>query len=1360
MECRTIGDVIYNERNNDSTALICKDEELNFKQLWNESKRIAERLIAEGVHKSDRVALDMGKSAEYVCTMLAVALCGAIGVTIDRAWPDKQREHVISDSAPVLIIDEKTVEAWRRENSDEADKNCFPKVNEADPFWIVYTSGSTGEPKGSVIYHQAILAICEAPSENRMNRYLCDNCNRILVDSNLSFIASNYLIWLSLCNGKTMVIATEEEAASPELIADCIVRNHVDCTGRPQSWIVRALDNPDYSEAVRQMKMIILGGEKHTEESLSIIKGHAKDAEIFLIYGSTEVLIIMSHHWMGKEADDIGEAVRNAEVYVLDDSGEPVNKGMPGEICFGGKAVSLCHYWNAPKLDEKKYESHESYGRIYHTGDMGMIDEEGHIHITGRIDSLIKVHGVRIEPEYPERVIREYDGISEVVVMPVGDDKGKTLCAWYSCKEGNPDFDESGLRKYLADTLPYYMIPAYYCRVESFPLNMSGKLDRKILFEQLSEMKKSKSKEKDSPYNYIEDLLCRIFAKVLHVDGKIGANENFFELGGDSISGLEASYLMSKEGYPFEIKWLYASPTPSLLAGFINKKGEQEKMDIDGSELKTSQKTIAEKAVGKSVSAVHPVSILVSKELKANNPWMRLQAYALDRAFSADEFKERIKSITKTHEMLRSVFFTDEGQFYRAVFSENDTECFYVDLTCELPEGSLWSDKQKRYFDQVTRLLLGRKMDPFKDVMFQAGLIRISKSTSILILFYSHLLFDMIGIDNLVIDLLNEKRDQETSDSNIFERRTRKVLYENREEAAKYWDGILINDSRLFKVLKFGDTANKSSARIRLTGDKNARFKVNSFCEKNRISFASLMHLLLGRALVKMSEGKEVSFLSVCSGRDHEEIRLAGMCAQPMPFKFNAQDTFANVQEQIINSQNHAWLLDVPGAYEEQVRAYLDGVRLDIIDDNYHERIIRDCTVYELQKELALKELILQHEQKQLRPEEDGGLMVYVDQCWSELYVIEFETGVVDADFAYKLRDALRFEVDLITGEEQENPHNHIKTETKKGRNKEDCCEFAASVLTPVHEVRLDLLERAYKSLRKQQFGFDNLEWVILLHNCSDSYKKEIYRRFGDIENVMIEERDVNGTGLAYARSELINLAGGKYLFFLDGDDEITPSCIKVAVSAMDETGADMSTWAVDIRSEDSELWFCCDADPKDEKLVIDRGDPRMGSTLCFSGPGLWAHAFRRTFIKDKNVCFDVESPAGTTCLDVIFVFNALLAADRLVILPRLTGYVYYYGIGLFNAAGYKVAYDMMSLVERYRDYYRDAGLFADNLMWLIMGLGLIPTWRLVPYSLQSDYQKALKDCVKWLKPPRMNWKKLQKIADYFYTELIKIAGQ
>ena len=84
----------------------------------------------------------------------------------------------------------------------------------------------------------------------------------------------------------------------------------------------------------------------------------------------------------------------------------------------------------------------------------------------------------------------------------------------------------------------------------------------------------------------------------------------------------------------------------------------------------------------------------------------------------------------------------------------------------------------------------------------------------------------------------------------------------------------------------------------------------------------------------------------------------------------------------------------------------------------------------------------------------------------------------------------------------------------------------------------------------------------------------------------------------------------------------------------------------------------------------------------------------------------------------------------------------------------------MMSLVERYRDYYRDAGLFADNLMWLIMGLELIPTWRLVPYSLQSDYQKALKDCVKWLKPPRMNWKKLQKIADYFYTELIKIAGQ
>lgn len=164
-----------------------------------------------------------------------------------------------------------------------------------------------------------------------------------------------------------------------------------------------------------------------------------------------------------------------------------------------------------------------------------------------------------------------------------------------------------------------------------------------------------------------------------------------------------------------------------------------------------------------------------------------------------------------------------------------------------------------------------------------------------------------------------------------------------------------------------------------------------------------------------------------------------------------------------------------------------------------------------------------------------------------------------------------------------------------------------------------------------------------------------------------------------------------------------------------------------------------------------------MGSTLCFSGPGLWAHTFRRSFLEEKNVRFNAESEAGKTCQDVDFVFDAVLSADRAVIMPRLTGYIYYYGIGMFNAAGAQAAYDLLSLVDRYRHFYRDAGLAADNLIWAAMSIGLHPVWKLTPKALQQAHLQVLRECFEWLKPPKMNWPALQEMADYAYVNLKKM---
>lgn len=317
------------------------------------------------------------------------------------------------------------------------------------------------------------------------------------------------------------------------------------------------------------------------------------------------------------------------------------------------------------------------------------------------------------------------------------------------------------------------------------------------------------------------------------------------------------------------------------------------------------------------------------------------------------------------------------------------------------------------------------------------------------------------------------------------------------------------------------------------------------------------------------------------------------------------------------------------------------------------------------------------------------------------------------------------------------------------------------SILTPVHETDISCLERAYKSVIAQEYGSKDIEWVLVLHNCSSDYKSAVYERFGLCSDVVIIEADIPGTGLAYARQETLKAASGTYVFFLDSDDEMTPHCVPKVIKAMEETGADTAMWSAFVKIGTGGFGCWCDADPSKGRLILERGDPRIGSTLCYSGAGIWTRAYKKEFLLDRKIGFDQECPNHIT--DPVFNMDTAIATDKTVILPGLVGYTYYYGLGMMTSDPGRASGDILGLLDRYFEKYRAAGLTADNLMWLFLSLLLYlakedrkNTEQTGRESIYENTIDKVRGYASKLAAPSMEWHYLQKTEDRLYGDVMR----
>jgi amino acid adenylation domain-containing protein/FkbH-like protein len=538
---KTLNDLIEEQarRSPGDTALICGNHRMTYRQLAENSARVAARLRALGVGTGGKVALCMGRSWEMVATMLGTLRTGAAYLPVDPLYPAERIGFMLEDAQVSIVITERKLAALVSGGANEWPLLCLedldwnapvPEVPQAsakpeDPAYIIYTSGSTGKPKGVVIENRNAVAFMHWAKD----AFDADEFSGMLASTSICFDLSVFEILAPLCWGGR-VILSENALALPSLHAKQEVRV-VNTVPSAMRELLRIKGIPG------SVRTINLAGEPLPQSLVEEIYSETRVQRVLDLYGPTETTTYStSTIRVPGGFDTIGKPLQNEQVVLLDHCGELVPVGIPGEIHIGGAGVAR-GYLNRPELTAERFiENPLRPGeRLYRTGDLGRWRPDGNLEYLGRLDNQIKVRGFRIEPGEIEAQMRSLNGIAEALVVAHQTREGeKTLVAYFTSKGEKQD--PATVRSHLEEVFPAHMVPQVLLPLNRFPLTSNGKIDRKAL--PAPELDRDETAEFTAPRTKLESDLASIWQSILPVK-EVSVRDNFFQVGGHSLLAIQ-----------------------------------------------------------------------------------------------------------------------------------------------------------------------------------------------------------------------------------------------------------------------------------------------------------------------------------------------------------------------------------------------------------------------------------------------------------------------------------------------------------------------------------------------------------------------------------------------------------------------------------------------------------------------------------------------------------------------------------------------------------------------------------------------------------------------------------------------------
>lgn len=536
---------------------------LTYKELNEKAEAVAKSLLDKGIQSEDKIGVIVSRKISTIVNIIGILMVGAAYVPVEPDFPEERKEFMLHNSKCKVLLDENKL--LEINNNIDEEKDIIINKLEATAY-VIYTSGSTGKPKGVEISHQAVTNTIL----DMIEKFNINEKDKILGLSSMCFDLSVFDIFASLATGATLVQVEDPRDVSEILML--IEDEGITISNSIPSIMELYVNNRKGDYKNTTLRLVLLSGDWIALKLPDKIKSIFPNCKVISLGGATEASIWSIFYPIENIADTwssipYGYPLSNQKIYILNYEQNLCPYGVEGEIYIGGKGIAK-GYINDETKTKKAFINHKMLGRLYKTGDYGIMTRDNYIQFLGRKDNQVKLHGYRIELEEVETVMKKYSKLADCVVSIVKNEVGSDIfCAFYVMdEEFLPD-----LKKFMNAYLPNYMIPSEFVRLNSIPLTENGKVDRNIL-RTMNIFTKDTEKNVNDDSGSLEKNLIQLLKKVFPTKVDINVNDNFFELGLNSISMVNLVGEIEKElGIQLKFKEFLKANNIHELAQILNK---------------------------------------------------------------------------------------------------------------------------------------------------------------------------------------------------------------------------------------------------------------------------------------------------------------------------------------------------------------------------------------------------------------------------------------------------------------------------------------------------------------------------------------------------------------------------------------------------------------------------------------------------------------------------------------------------------------------------------------------------------------------------------------------------------------------
>ena len=739
------------EKTPEAIAVKLGDEFITYSELGSRSNQIARYLTEKGFSRGNFIGVLAERKIETIVNIVGILKAGCAYVPINPEFPEDRKNFILKHSDCKDLLEP---ELYKNKKLSALNSSKLELQNEPDDIaYVIYTSGSTGMPKGVVITHKAVTNTILDIN----NKFNVGQEDKIIGLSSMCFDLSVYDIFGALISGAQLVMipsildvnymekVIQDEGItiwnSVPAILNMLIDNMSHNSCEPAYWEV----NQDYNANVNfndSLRVIMLSGDWIPLGLVGGVREIFPFADIISLGGATEASIWSIYYPIMDVKKDwksipYGYPLANQKFYVLDYQMEYCPVGVMGELYIGGIGVAL-GYLNDLEKTQNAFIKHPELGYIYKTGDYGILHSEGYIEFMGRKDHQVKINGFRIELGEIENCISNITGVKNAVVADKTNSQGKKYLCAYVIKDETVSLDS--VKEKLRDKLPNYMVPEVFTELQEIPLNSNGKVDRKNLPD--AEVVQSQTCTKTEPRNEVERKLVSIWESILNIQN-IGIDDDFFEIGGDSLKGANLIARMHKEmNAEVPLREIFQKPTIRGMAKYVRSTTTSLFSEIQTVEKKEYYE------VSSSQRRMFILNQLDKKSINYNTPGIVEIEGQLDKEY----VQEVVNKLVQRHEAFRTSFIIVNGEVFQKIKDEDKVEVEYFDISDEE------SNKDEKTKDIVKSFI--RPFELSMSPLLRSELIKVQDERYILMFDTHHIVSDAISKEIIVkefADIYNKK---------------------------------------------------------------------------------------------------------------------------------------------------------------------------------------------------------------------------------------------------------------------------------------------------------------------------------------------------------------------------------------------------------------------------------------------------------------------------------------------------------------------------------------------------------------------------------------------------------------------------